>query len=116
MRKPKKAAVSDYEKMSLKELEAMEREISKAIAQKRDMERTQLKKKVAEMAESHGFSVAELFGGQKAGRGAGKGKAVGVPKYANPDNASDTWTGRGRKPNWLVERLKKGSKVADFEI
>jgi DNA-binding protein H-NS len=56
-----------------------------------------------------------LFGGTR-GRGAGKSKSVGVAKYANPENRSDTWTGRGRKPNWLVERLKKGADLSDFEI
>jgi DNA-binding protein H-NS len=56
-----------------------------------------------------------LFGATR-GRGPGKAKSVGVAKYANPENRSDTWTGRGRKPNWLVERLKKGAKLVDFEI
>jgi DNA-binding protein H-NS len=51
----------------------------------------------------------ELFGG----RGRGKGSAA---KYANPDNRTETWTGRGRKPNWLVAKLKKGANIADFAI
>ena len=38
------------------------------------------------------------------------------PEYANPDDSSDTWTGRGRKPNWLVARVKKGAKLSEFEI
>jgi DNA-binding protein H-NS len=70
---------------------------------------------MADLAETHGFSVAEWFGPAR-GRPASKGKSVGVAKYANPENKADTWTGRGRKPNWLVERLKKGAKLADFEI
>ena len=35
---------------------------------------------------------------------------------ANPDDPAQTWTGRGRKPNWLVARLKKGAKVENFAI
>ena len=80
-----------------------------------DRERMEIKKRVADLAETHGFSVAELFGGAR-GRGPGKTKSVGVAKYANPENKLDTWTGRGRKPNWVVERLKKGAKLADFEL
>jgi DNA-binding protein H-NS len=112
--RPKKAAANAYDKMSLKELVEIEAKVQKAIAAARDRERADLKKKMAEMASSHGFSVTDLFGG---GRGAkGSKKSVGVAKYANPDNRSDTWTGRGRKPNWVLERLKKGSKLSDFEI
>ena len=38
------------------------------------------------------------------------------PKYRNPDNASETWSGRGRKPRWLEERLEKGAPLEDFAI
>jgi DNA-binding protein H-NS len=108
-------ATMNVDKLSLKDLVDLETKVQKAIAAARDRERSELKKKVADLAETHGFSVAELFGGVR-GRGAAKGKSVGVAKYANPENKADTWTGRGRKPNWLVERLKKGSKLSDFAI
>lgn len=114
--KAKKMAAINVDKMSLKELVDLEAKVKKAISAARDRERNDLKKKMSELAETHGFSVNELFGGARGGRGAGKGKSLGVAKYANPENKSDTWTGRGRKPNWLVERLKKGSKLPDFEI
>jgi DNA-binding protein H-NS len=105
----------NVDKLSLKDLVDLETKVQKAIAAARDRERAELKKKVADLAETHGFSVAELFGGGR-GRGPGKSKSVGVAKYANPENRADTWTGRGRKPNWLVERLKNGAKLSDFEI
>ena len=37
-------------------------------------------------------------------------------KYRNPDNASETWSGRGRKPRWLEERLAKGAPLEEFVI
>lgn len=108
-------AGNSIEKLSLKELLELEARVAKAIAAAREKERAELKRKVAEMAETHGFSVNELFGGVRGGRGA-KSKSVGVARYANPDDRSDTWTGRGRKPNWLLDRLKKGAKLDDFSI
>ena len=98
--------------MNLKELVALEGKIQGAIAEARTKERGELKSKVAKVAASHGFSVAELFGGS----GRAKSKATGIAKFANPDDATDTWTGRGRKPNWLVARLKKGAGLTAFEI
>ncbi len=38
------------------------------------------------------------------------------PKYCNPDQPSETWTGRGKRPRWLVKQLKSGRRVEDFRI
>ncbi len=43
-----------------------------------------------------------------------KGKAV--PKYRNPGNPDQTWTGRGRKPKWVNEVLQGGADLTDLEI
>ena len=39
-----------------------------------------------------------------------------LPKYFNPDQPSETWTGRGKRPRWLVKQLKSGRRVEDFRI
>ena len=44
-----------------------------------------------------------------------KGKKV-APKYRNPANKTETWTGRGRKPLWIIALLKSGKKPEDFAI
>ena len=108
-------AAINVDKMPLKDLIELNQRVQKAIVSAKDRERTELKQKIALMAESSGFSVGELFG-TRAASGRGKGGAIGVAKYRNPDNPSETWTGRGRKPNWLVGRLAKGAKLDDFEI
>ena len=47
----------------------------------------------------------------------GKGKKpVGIAKYRNPKNPSETWTGRGRKPRWLNEAIAAGADISDLEI
>ena len=114
--KVKKMASINFDKMSLKDLVELEAKVQKAIAAARDRERALVKEKMAEMAKTHGFSVNELFGGARGAKGGGKGKSLGIAKYANPENKSDTWTGRGRKPNWLLDRLKKGAKLSEFDI
>jgi DNA-binding protein H-NS len=114
--KTSKMTSINIDKMTLKELVELEGKVQRAIAGARDREKSNLKEKMAEMAKSHGFSVTDLFGGGRGSKAGGKGKSVGVAKYANPENKSDTWTGRGRKPNWLVDRLKKGAKLNDFSL
>ena len=39
-----------------------------------------------------------------------------LPKFRNPDNKSETWAGRGKKPRWLSAQLKSGKQIEDFRI
>jgi DNA-binding protein H-NS len=38
------------------------------------------------------------------------------PKYQNPDEPSETWSGRGKQPRWLVAALKTGHRIEEFMI
>ena len=38
------------------------------------------------------------------------------PKFRNPEQPSETWTGRGKKPRWLTAQLKSGKQIDDFPI
>lgn len=102
----------NVDKLSLKDLMELDLKVQKAIVTAKERERTQLKSKIEKMAADSGFSVSDLF---NSGRGSTKGRTV-APKYVNPDNASETWTGRGRKPKWLVEKLNKGASIEKFLI
>ncbi len=40
-----------------------------------------------------------------------------LPKYRNPDKPSETWAGRGKRPRWLIAKLRSsGKKLDDFRI
>jgi DNA-binding protein H-NS len=38
------------------------------------------------------------------------------PKYRNPERPSETWSGRGKQPRWLVSHLKSVRRIDDFAI
>ena len=38
------------------------------------------------------------------------------PKYRNPSDPSETWSGRGKQPRWLMAALEAGRKIEDFTI
>jgi DNA-binding protein H-NS len=38
-----------------------------------------------------------------------------MPKYRNPQT-SETWSGRGKLPRWLVAAMKTGRKIEEFRI
>ena len=75
-----------------------------------------LLEKMHQLATEAGFSVAELMGGKRAGKGAAKASSV-VVKYRNPENPDETWSGRGRMANWLKDKIaKRGVKAEDFLV
>jgi len=54
----------------------------------------------------------------KAGRKAGRstlGTKV-APKFRNPDNSAEAWSGRGLQPRWLRAAIKTGKSIEDFRI
>jgi DNA-binding protein H-NS len=39
-----------------------------------------------------------------------------LPKYRNPLQPSETWSGRGKKPHWITKQLSSGRRLDDFRI
>lgn len=72
--------------------------------------------KVVQLANEVGLSVDELItrGRGKAAKPANKG--VVPPRYRNPLNPEETWTGRGRQPRWVAERVARGVTLEDMLI
>ena len=95
--------------MSYVQLLELEKKIQAAIAERKAEDAKTTKEQLRAMAEKAGFSLNDLFG--KRGK-----KGSGQAKYRNPKDTSQTWTGRGRKPNWLVDAVKKGAKLESFGV
>ena len=103
------AGSNGLDKLSYAELLKLQERIEAAIAEKRVEDAASTKEALRAMAEKAGFDIRELFGKR------GSPKGTGVAKYRNPKDSSQTWTGRGRKPNWLVDAVKKGAKLDSFK-
>jgi DNA-binding protein H-NS len=37
-------------------------------------------------------------------------------KFRNPDQPSESWSGRGKRPRWLDAQLRSGKQIDDFRI
>lgn len=98
--------------LSLKELKDLQAKVSRAIATFEDRKKKQALAELGEKAREMGFSLAELTGAVAKVRK----RAPAVPKYANPADKSDTWSGRGRKPRWFDAALKAGKSPEDLAI
>jgi DNA-binding protein H-NS len=38
------------------------------------------------------------------------------PKYLNPLVPEETWSGRGKRPRWLVSALQSGRRLEEFQV
>src|SRR5262245_9911939 len=103
---------SQLEGMSLKQLHDLKNRLEKSIRSRLDSERSEMRERFKREAEEAGFSLADIVGGARGG----KGRSSASAKYADPDNPTMTWSGRGRMPKWLTEKIKAGADRSDFQI
>jgi len=85
--------VIDLDPLTIGELEQLAKRVGQEIARKRAAGRQWL--------EQHGSRIVE----------------TDAPKYQNPNNAAQTWSGKGKQPKWVEEVLAQGhtleSLIAD---
>ena len=101
----------DLSAMSLKELKDLQKQVARQIAGFEERKKREALAVVEEKAKALGFSLNELVGVTGV-----KKRKPAKPKYANPADKSQTWTGRGRKPRWVEAALKAGKKLDDLAI
>ncbi|HMS93678.1 MAG: H-NS histone family protein [Tabrizicola sp.] len=101
----------DLNSLSMKELKDLQAKVAKAIADFEDRRKRDALAELEEKAKAMGFSLAELTGTAKSRK-----RSPSVPKFANPADKTDTWSGRGRKPRWFSEALAKGKKPESMAI
>ncbi len=100
-------------KMTYPELAEHQKEVDAAMRKLEKTRKADAKKAVRATAKEHGFTVEDLFDiPSKATGSASKSK----PKYRNPDNHAETWTGKGRNPQWIKDALEKDEDLSRFEI
>jgi DNA-binding protein H-NS len=123
----------DINSLSPKELDALINQAKKrrtTLAKRKPI--ATVRSKLTQLARAEGYSIEELLGAGASGRGEGaargpkagktatrrsaaKGSKV-APKYRNPDNPAETWSGRGKQPRWLAAHTGQGRSLDEFKI
>lgn len=105
----------ELESMSLDDLWSLHEEISGILSDRIKAEKHELEKRLA--ALGGGMAVladSNVVGAPPAGKPRRKYPRV-LPKYRNPQT-SETWSGRGKRPRWLVAAMKSGRRIEEFRI
>lgn len=99
----------DLNAMSLTELKQLFKDVEKAIDGFESRRKAEARAKAEEAAKQYGYSLSQLIE-------AAAQRPATAPKYAHPENPELTWSGRGRKPSWIIEGLDAGKSLEDFAI
>ena len=102
----------DLHSLSLAELHELRQQLGAEITRRESAERVEALRKVQELMALHGLSADDLA---KKGKTAIARKPVEA-KYQHPSDASLTWTGRGRKPLWVLAHLDNGGTLEQLAL
>ena len=101
----------NLEMLSLEELKDLQDKVAIAIFDFEKRKKAETLAELKALAESKGFSLDELMDVSKNNK-----KKPVAAKYADPEHSERSWSGRGRKPKWLVTALESGRSIEDFTL
>lgn len=104
---------NNLKQMSTAELEDLQKDIAAELDGRRKQERQKLLDEIRDKAKALGMSIEELVG---FGKSRTTRAAKGVAKFAHPDDASLTWSGKGKRPRWVNEWLASGKSLDQLKI
>ena len=106
---------TDIENLDIDALQELTKKANALIEKKQQEKIENTYQQVLALAEEVGMSLEELIAyGQDHQISANKRTVA--PRYRHPQDASQTWTGRGKKPRWVVDALEQGKTLEDLMI
>jgi DNA-binding protein H-NS len=111
----------DLAKMSTDELWALFEEVRAILSRKLGAEMHELQRRLAKINAHDKISGHDKINGHD-GKPGNETKAHRrpypkvYPKYRNPDQPSETWSGRGVQPRWVRAQLRSGKRFDDLLI
>ncbi|WP_269532644.1 H-NS histone family protein [Chitinimonas sp. BJYL2] len=100
----------DLTPLSLPQLHQLKKEVEAAIPCRQQADKLQALNDLKQLAADRGFSIDELLG--VSGKASKTTRGPVAVKYRAKDG--QTWSGRGRKPLWVVAHLAAGGKLDDL--
>lgn len=96
----------DLAPLTTAQLRALNADVTRLIHVREDEERTAALEAARKAAQAMGYDLDDIHGP--------KGRSNAAP-YVNTKNPAQTWSGRGRRPKWLIEALQNGASLDEFK-
>lgn len=104
----------DISKLTRKQLDALRNKIDSREEEMRKATLDDLRARINSMVKAEGFTLDEVLG--RRAKRASKRTGKVPPKFQNPADPTQTWSGRGKRPNWFKAALKAGKQEKDLLI
>jgi len=101
----------DLDGLSVADLKKLQSRVARAIVSYENRQKRKALVEIEDVAKKLGYSLAELTDQITARK-----RAPATPKYMNPADRSQTWSGRGRRPRWFEAALEAGKSPDDMRI
>src|SRR5664280_1867093 len=102
--------------MSIDEMWELHEEISRVLSVRLTSEKRELEKRLTQLRREKETQQLEPVDTQSGGHRERRKYPRVYPKYRNPNEPSETWSGRGKQPRWLAAALKTGRTIEEFVI
>ena len=109
----------ELNKLSEKSLAKLREDIDGRLAELQKERIEEARKDVSALLMKKGLTLQEVYPellDQSGRKKIKKARTKAPPKYQHPEDATVTWTGRGRRPRWVEDILKKGGALEDIAI
>ena len=105
----------DFDAMTVDELWQLHEKLSHILSVRLTSEKRELESRLAQLRREKEMRPSEVVDAQTTPRERRKYPRV-LPKYQNPNEPFETWSGRGKQPRWLTAALKTGHTIDEFII
>ena len=106
----------DLDGMSTDEMWQLHTEIGRLLSVRLTSEKRELEKRLARLRRDNEMPRTEAVLVERSPPRERRRYPRVLPKYRNPDEPSETWSGRGKQPRWLTKALKTGHTIEEFVI
>ncbi|MBK8451963.1 MAG: H-NS histone family protein [Thiofilum sp.] len=95
--------------LTVAELNELKDIIEVVIERRKREEIAELRRQIDDLLGNSGITLEEIQNAKAPSK-------IVRPKYRNPEDPSQTWTGRGRRPTWLDQKISSGRELDEFLI
>lgn len=104
---------TNIDNLDINQLQELQKKTAELIEKKQRENVDQAYHQLLAIAEGVGLSLEALI---EHGQQHVTVKRTVAPRYRDLNDATQTWTGRGKKPRWVVEALAQGKTLEDLAI
>jgi len=85
------------------------------VAERKRQSVAEAQQKILDLAKELGLTPEELIR-QMPGAKRNKTRVPTTVRYRNPENPDQVWSGRGKRPQWLAQKLAQGQTKDEFLV